>query len=405
MKSAANICKVGEEPKICTPKHVVYLCRFMAGLYIHIPFCRQACYYCDFHFSTNTDQRSEMIASLVKEMAIQKQYLGNQPVETIYLGGGTPSLLDDTELAAILSGARENFLVDTDAEVTVEANPDDLSPSRLEGLKNSGVNRLSIGIQSFQDEALTFFNRAHSAAESLRCLADARKAGFTNISIDLIYGIPCQDDNLWRDNIAQACSFSPEHISAYALTIEEKTVFGRRHARGQLPIMTEDQVAFQFELLMEEMKARGYEHYEISNFSRPGRRSRHNTSYWEQKPYLGIGPSAHSYDGRSRQHNVANNSLYIKSIGGGTVPFERELLSRETLVNEYIMTRLRTSDGLNLSRLKADHGFDLLEHHRLYIAQLTGLGKIRIEGEVLLLTSSGKLLADKISSDLFVISE
>jgi oxygen-independent coproporphyrinogen-3 oxidase len=377
----------------------------MAGLYIHVPFCRQACYYCDFHFSTNTTYRPEMIASLVTEMRLQQAYLSGEPLETIYFGGGTPSLLDENELTAIVAAVRECFTVESDAEITVEANPDDLTTDKLKTLSRIGVNRLSIGIQSFHDAALTFFNRAHNAADSSRCLSDAREAGFTNISIDLIYGIPGQGDRIWRENIAKACSFSPEHISAYALTIEEKTVFGRRYARGQFTPTTEEQVATQFELLMEEMRGRGYEHYEISNFSRPGWRSRHNTSYWEQKPYLGIGPSAHSYDGRSRQHNVANNSLYINSIGAGKVPFEREVLSRETLVNEYIMTRLRTSDGLDLSRLKAVHGFDLLEHHRPYIAQLTSLGNIKIEGDTLRLTNPGKLLADKISSDLFVISE
>ena len=223
--------------------------------------------------------------------------------------------------------------------------------------------------------------------------------------MDLIYGVPGLSDSEWTEEIQRALSFKPEHVSAYALTIEEKTVFGRRHAKGQLTPAPEEDVARQFEKLMEQMANAGYEHYEISNFALPGRRSQHNTSYWEQKPYLGVGPSAHSYDGKTRQHNVANNTLYIKSITEGRVPFERENLSRETLINEYIMTRLRTSDGLRLSYLISKLGFNLLDQHRAYLQQMVKLGKVRIDGDVLRLSDQGKLLADKISADLFVISE
>jgi oxygen-independent coproporphyrinogen-3 oxidase len=352
-----------------------------------------------------TDLREEMVQSLLAELGIQKDYLGDAPLETIYFGGGTPSILDAKQLESILEAARQLFKVLPDAEITIECNPDDLSPSTLKQLKDLGVNRLSIGIQSFDNSVLTYFNRAHTAKDSLNCVSEARRAGFENISIDLIYGIPGQGIDAWLKNVQNAIKLSPEHVSAYALTIEEKTVFGRRYAKGLLQVLPEERVAEQFELLMREMDAAGYEHYEISNFAKRGRRSRHNTSYWEQKPYLGIGPSAHSYDGASRQFNISNNSLYIKSIGQGRIPFEKELLGREALINEYIMTRLRTSGGLDLARLKELHGFDLLAAHRDYIDGLVRLGKVGIAGNVIRLSNQGKLLADKISSDLFVISE
>jgi oxygen-independent coproporphyrinogen-3 oxidase len=377
----------------------------MAGLYIHIPFCKQACHYCDFHFSTLTDQRYEMVQSMITELEIRKSYLADAPLETIYFGGGTPSILDTKQLESILAASRRLFHVVPEAELTVECNPDDLSPSILRQLVTLGVNRLSIGIQSFDDAVLKYFNRAHNSAESLKCISEARAAGFENISIDLIYGIPGQDSDAWLKNIRKATALEPEHISAYALTIEEKTVFGRKYAKGQLTPLPEEHVAAQFELLMLEMEAAGYEHYEISNFAKPGRRSKHNTSYWEQKPYLGIGPSAHSYDGTSRQFNVANNSLYIKSIREGRIPFEKESLGRETLINEFIMTSLRTSGGLDLEKLKELHGFDLLAAHGSYVDTLVRLGKVGIAGNIMKLSNQGKLLADKISSDLFVITE
>jgi len=346
-----------------------------------------------------------MVQSLNTELLLQKDYLGGARVDTIYFGGGTPSILDTTALSSIMDNIRRLFKTLPDAEVTIECNPDDLSTKRLRELFEIGVNRLSIGVQSFDDSVLTFFNRTHSAAESLQSMIDAREAGFNNISIDLIYGIPDQAHELWLANIHKAIALGPEHLSAYALTIEDKTVFGRRHAKGLLSPLPEENVAQQFELLMEEMSKAGYDHYEISNFSKPGRHSRHNTSYWEQKEYLGIGPSAHSYDGRSRQFNIANNALYIKGIREGKVPFERETLQRETLINEYIMTRLRTSAGVDLRRLREAHGFDLLAIHAGYIQDLTRLGKVRVEGNFLKLSNQGKLLADKISADLFVIAE
>jgi oxygen-independent coproporphyrinogen-3 oxidase len=301
--------------------------------------------------------------------------------------------------------AGRHFQISENAEVTAECNPDDLSIAKLKGLVNIGVNRLSVGIQSFDDNVLSYFNRAHTAAEAISCIADARRVGFENISLDLIYGIPGQDNEAWLTTIRKACALNPEHISAYALTIEEKTVFGRHYSKGKLTPLPEDRVADHFEILMKEMETAGFEHYEISNFSKSGKHSRHNASYWEQKPYLGIGPSAHSYDGKSRQYNISNNSLYIKSIVAGEVPFEKESLGPETLINEYIMTRLRTSGGLDLSRLKELYAFDLLAVHGRYVESLIRMGKVGITNNVLRLSNQGKLLADKISSDLFVIAE
>jgi oxygen-independent coproporphyrinogen-3 oxidase len=377
----------------------------MSGLYIHIPFCKQACHYCDFHFSTKLDNRSALVSALVRELELQRDYLDGAMLQTIYFGGGTPSMLSAEELGSIFQTIRANYIVEPNAEITLEANPDDLSSEKLYQLRDLGVNRLSIGVQSFDDEILTYFNRAHSAQEAVDCVSLARAAGFNNISIDLIYGTPGLDDSAWVRNIKSALALSPEHVSAYSLTIEEKTVFGRRASKGLLTAATEEIVAAQFEILMSEMFASGYEHYEISNFSRKGMHSRHNTSYWEQKPYLGIGPSAHSYNGSTRQSNVTNNPQYIRSLASDKVPYQLEILSQSNIINEFIMTRLRTHDGLDLEFLREAYGYDLAGEHAGYLRRLVDMGKVYHHGPMLVLTNKGKLLADKISSDLFVSIE
>ena len=374
----------------------------LAGLYLHIPFCKQACYYCDFHFSTNQDLRTEMVHAMLRELELQQQYLSGEALATIYLGGGTPSLLNDTELQLMLKGASQFFPVMADAEVTAEVNPDDLTPAKLNQLRHAGINRLSVGIQSFSNEALQFFNRAHTAEQSTTCMAEARKAGFNNISIDLIYGVPGQTHDQWRANIAKALLMEPEHISAYALTIEENTVFGRWHAKKKITAMPEELVAEQFEILMDELSKAGYEHYEISNFAKPGFYSKHNSSYWQQKKYLGIGPSAHSYNGTSRQFNIRNNALYIKSIHQGAVPFEREELTPANRINEYLLTTLRTQWGTDLNALATDLHFVPSKEQSSYIDSLVTRGLALLEGNCLRLTRKGKLVADKIASDLFV---
>lgn len=373
----------------------------MAGLYIHIPFCKQACHYCDFHFSTDQRFRSELIKALTREIIIQKNYLGSEPVKTIYFGGGTPSLCSPEEVALLISTIRSTFSVIAHPEITLEANPDDLSTVNLEALKISGINRLSIGIQSFDDDVLHFLNRAHSSAQAAACLQDARAAGFSNISLDLIYAIPGQDDEAWKKNIRKAISFSPEHLSCYSLTIEEKTVFGKLRRTGKFQTVPDDTSAEQFEQLMDILEKAGYDHYEISNFARPGYPSQHNSSYWQQEKYLGIGPSAHSYNGNTRQANVSNNAAYTRAIQQDEVPFEREELTRENKINEYLLTTLRTAAGCDLEQLRIRWDFDILKEKQEYLDVLYDHGYVIRDGSILRLTRKGKLLADKIASDLF----
>jgi oxygen-independent coproporphyrinogen-3 oxidase len=374
----------------------------MAGIYIHIPFCKQACHYCDFHFSTNPEMKSQMIKLFAREIELQKNYLNKETVDTIYLGGGTPSLLNGEEIEVILSAIRQFHSVNPQAEVTLEGNPDDLTKEKLEEFYFSGINRLSIGIQSFDDAILKFFNRAHNSAEAMNCVEMARAAGFQNISLDLIYAVPGQDHDQWLANIEKALQLSPEHISSYSLTIEDKTAFGKWAKTGKLKVVDEEFAAKEFELLMNRLKKAGYDHYEISNFSKPDFYSRHNSNYWKQKKYLGIGPSAHSYNGESRQYNISNNSLYEKALRENRIPCEVELLSKEDKINEYVFTTLRTSWGCHLSYLKTHLNYDLLQDRSSYLQVLISQQLIDLTGDVLTLTNQGKFVADQIASDLFI---
>jgi oxygen-independent coproporphyrinogen III oxidase len=375
----------------------------MSGIYFHIPFCRQACYYCDFHFSTNRELQTEMVQALARELELRRAYLAAQ-VKTVYFGGGTPSLLQPSEIAFLLDKVRTLYDVSEDAEVTLEANPDDLDRATLKDLKSVGVNRLSIGIQSFDDAILKSLNRAHDAGMALRCVDTARKVGFVNISIDLIYAIPGQDENLWKKNISTALALQPEHISAYSLTIEDKTVFGRWAAKGKIRAVDDDQTASEFDLLTAMLASAGYEHYEVSNFCLPGLYSRHNSSYWKQQPYLGIGPAAHSYDLASRQFNVPNNHHYLKSINMGAIPATVEILTTAEKINDYLLTTLRTSWGCDLSRIEREHDINLFAVRREYIETLVNNGLAVVNGTTLVLTQKGRFVADKIASDLFVAS-
>lgn len=373
----------------------------MAGIYIHIPFCRQACYYCDFHFSVNQQTRSEMIIAISKELLLQKDYLQDEPIETIYWGGGTPSLLTTTEIKLILDTIRSIHSISANAEITLEANPDDLTPVSLKEFKDAGINRLSIGIQTFNTERLKSLNRIHDGAAAVKSFYDARKTGFNNISIDLMYSLPGETPADWKQDILQAISLNPEHISCYSLTIEEKTTFGKWAAAGKLKPEPDEVSAQHLELLMEELLLAGYEHYEISNFAKPGLYSNHNSNYWRGINYLGVGPSAHSFNVGSRQFNISNNNAYLKAIQAGTIPFEKEILSRENKINEYILTSLRTSWGTDLEFLKSMYGHDLVTKNGEYISQLLRKKFVTLENHILRLTNMGKLLADKISSDLF----
>ena len=338
---------------------------------------------------------------MTKEISIRKDYV-KESLSTVYFGGGTPSVLNETQLGFLMETIHKNFHVETDAEITLEANPDDLSFERLNMLRKFGINRLSIGIQSFDDTLLKFLNRAHDAITARNVLNDVRSAGFNNISIDLIYAIPDLDEKKWEETLQEALSFSPEHISSYSLTIEERTVFGNWSNRGKFHRVGDELAAAQFEILMDTLTLHGYEHYEISNFGKPGYYSRHNTSYWKGTHYLGVGPGAHSFDGVSRQFNVRNNAVYVRSLAEGKIPFEKEVLSRENKINEYIITTLRTKWGCDLNYLKEAFDEDLMIRSEKYLSVLKEEGLATIEDGALILTRKGKLLADKIAEDLMV---
>lgn len=375
----------------------------MAGIYIHIPFCKQACHYCDFHFSTNQQTRRELVAAISKEITLQKNYLAGERIKTIYFGGGTPSLLEAGELNSILDSIRSTQQIIDHPEITLEANPDDLTSSKLQELSTAGINRLSIGIQSFHSELLTFLNRAHDSTTAISSFRNARDAGFKNISIDLIYAIPGESKQQWEEDIRNAIALDPDHLSCYSMTIEEKTVFGKWSTTGKIKATDDETAALHLEMLMLELANVGYEHYEISNFSKPGFHSKHNSSYWNQEKYLGVGPSAHSFDGSSRQFNISNNALYTKSIEKELVPFEKEILSQADKINEYILTTLRTQWGTDLQKLQSKYGYDLKKENYDYLSHIFKNGLATLNADVLLLTQKGKLLADKISSDLFVV--
>jgi oxygen-independent coproporphyrinogen-3 oxidase len=369
----------------------------MAGIYIHIPFCRQACHYCNFHFVTSLRHKNELVAALLKEIELQKEYFGKEAVETIYFGGGTPSLLQVEDLRLQIDRIRSGFTVSPDAELTLETNPDDITEEKLTGWKEAGINRLSIGIQSFFEEDLRWMNRAHNSQQAISSLQLAREY-FDNITIDLIYGSPGLTNEKWKQNVEKAISFNIPHISCYALTVEAKTPLQKMILQGKSSDVNPDKQSEQFLLLMQWLEKAGYEHYEISNFAKPGCRSRHNSSYWQGKKYLGIGPSAHSFDGNTRQWNVANNTLYIESLKNGIIPFEKEILTTIQQTNEYIMTSLRTSEGLNIGRIEESVSDKVMEGIKKYI----GRNLLEQKGDFFVLTKEGKLLADGIAADLFL---
>ena len=321
----------------------------MAGIYIHIPFCRQACSYCNFYFSTSTKQKNDFITALLKEISLSSDFIPiTAPIDTIYFGGGTPSLLSADELHSVLHALNQKFRVSRDAEITLEANPDDISPKALKDWMNEGINRLSVGIQSFQEDELRWMNRAHTAADSVKCIAEIREAGITDFSVDLIFGSSLLNDAGLEKNVQFIISQQVPHISCYALTVEPKTALARMIALNKTAPVDAEKQSDQFLLLMDLLQHAGYEHYEISNYALPGKRSRHNSSYWQGKPYFGFGPSAHSYDGKNRRRwNIANNALYIQQLKMGELPAEEGQLNLTQQTNEYIMTSLRTMEGLN----------------------------------------------------------
>lgn len=374
----------------------------MAGIYVHIPFCKQACHYCDFHFSTNLDNREAMIDAIIKELHERRNYVTSQPIESVYFGGGTPSILKTNELGRILETINKTFNLH-DPEITLEANPDDLDSSILMSFRTLGINRLSIGIQSFDDKRLTFINRSHDSRQAIRSLENAKTSGFENISADLIFAIPPEKDSLscFENDLQQLIDFDLQHVSLYNLTIEPKTVFGKWQASNKLSPVRETSSANQYELASGLLSSSGYEHYEVSNFAQPERYSRHNSSYWKSAFYLGVGPGAHSFNGISRSINISNNAKYIRSMQNNQPASTSESLSETQMLNEYVLTRTRTKWGLDLDYIKRKWGLDFLKDHGRLLTELINENKGVLVDNRFRLTSKGFSVADEVALRLF----
>lgn len=376
----------------------------MSGIYIHIPFCKQACHYCDFHFSTNLKKKDEMVLALAKEIEMRKNEFQNDIVETIYFGGGTPSILQIADLRFLIDAVYRNYKVVENPEITVEANPDDLTENRIIELSKNKVNRLSIGIQSFFEDDLQLMNRAHNVEEAKKCLEIATHY-FDNISIDLIYGVPEMSNEKWLQNIETALSFGVPHISSYALTVEPKTALHSFIQKGIIPPPDDEVAQEHFQILVDKLSENGFIHYELSNLGKENYFSKNNSSYWLGKKYIGIGPSAHSYDGKNRGWNVSNNSLYIKSIQENKLPIEIETLTKTDRYNEYIMTGLRTIWGVSLARIEQEFGKNFLDYLNQQAAKFIEDHLLFVDDNILRTTKKGKFLSDGIASDLFLLNK
>jgi len=373
----------------------------MAGIYVHNPFCKQACYYCDFHFSTQLTSKTKFLQALSTEIYLTKEYLEGEPIKTLYFGGGTPSLLSAIELSNITDELKKYHNWSQMEEITLEINPDDFDEEKFQQYLNLGINRLSIGIQSFHKEHLQWMNRSHSTAQAINCVESAKKMGFNNISIDLIYGIPAESHKIWEQDLVTALSLEASHISAYCLTIESQTTFGKWKAQGKMTFASNDFEAEQFDILVQKTSSAGYEQYEISNFCKPNSYSKHNTNYWNGIPYLGLGPSAHSFNKVSRQWNISHNTKYIEAINQGNVPFQIENLTIRDRANEYIMTALRTKWGINLTKLNSimANAQNTMEETLILLIKKE---LITINNNTVYLTATGKLLGDHVSAELFI---
>ncbi|KQC32634.1 coproporphyrinogen III oxidase [Nonlabens sp. YIK11] len=375
----------------------------MSGIYIHIPFCKQACHYCDFHFVTSMKHKNRVVAALQEELRLRSSEAKNTSIETIYFGGGTPSVLESTAIDAIIETVYSNYQVIADPEITLEANPDDLTPEKIEALAKTKINRLSIGVQSFFEEDLKLMNRAHNAVEAMECISLSRKR-FPNISIDLIYGIPGLTDDRWRENLFKAIDLKVPHISSYALTVEDDTALKTFIEKGIIDEVDDEQAQRQFNILLDTMQLHSYENYEFSNFGKEGFFSRNNTAYWTGKSYIGIGPSAHSFDGKRRAWNINNNVKYVKAIEAGDLPQEIEELTVVDRYNEYIMTGLRTIYGVSLSHVEREYGSKFKEY---LLQQSTNYLKdhlLYLDDDTLRVTRKGKFLSDGIASELFMLN-
>lgn len=375
----------------------------MSGIYIHIPFCKQACHYCDFHFSTSMKKKEEMVLSLVKELEFRKDEFQNEVVETIYFGGGTPSVLTIDDIRFLIDTVYKQYKVVEHPEISLEANPDDLNTEIIIQYANSPINRLSIGVQSFFEDDLQLMNRAHNSEEAKRCLAVATQH-FDNISIDLIYGMPNMSNKKWLKNIETALSFNISHISCYALTVEPKTALYKMIKSGSISTLDDDLAQQHFHILIDKLQENGFVHYELSNFGKPNYFSKNNTAYWLGKKYIGIGPSAHSFNGKSRSWNVSNNSIYLKAIADNKVPSEIEILSKTDQYNEYIMTGLRTIWGVSLERIETEFGSSYLEYLHQQVEKYISDNLLEVKNNILKTTKKGKFLSDGIASDLFLLN-
>jgi len=382
----------------------------LSGIYFHIPFCKQACHYCNFHFSTSLIFKDEMIAAMQKEIILTKSNLidnevagtnSDDGVSTIYFGGGTPSLLNVVEIEKLLETVNAAYHVSADAEITLEANPDDINENKLSQWKEAGINRLSIGVQSFNQKDLQWMNRAHNSGQALQCITMVQKVGFTDYSVDLIYGTPTLEDDEWKKNVDIITTLKVPHVSCYALTVEPETALQKMIEQKKKNDIDPEKQATHFSMLTSWMEAAGYEHYEISNFALPGHRSRHNSSYWHGEPYIGIGPSAHSYFGNIRRWNINNNALYIKSLKNNIIPFEQEELTAIQQLNEYIMISLRTMEGLDLDFIKQKFGEEKSSRLKRESAKFKKAQKLKAINQKLILTQEGKLFADGIAAELF----
>lgn len=376
----------------------------MAGIYIHIPFCKRRCIYCDFFSTTQSEKKSAYVRALCRELEMCRDYVEGEEIETIYLGGGTPSQLTEEELKAIFSSIYHIYKVKTNAEITLEANPDDLTPEYVAMLRQLPVNRISMGIQTFQEETLKLLHRRHTATQAIEAFRRCREAGFQNISIDLMYGLPGETMETWMQDLRQAIDLRPEHISAYHLIYEEDTALWKLREQHQVEEADENLSVSLFETLIDRLKEAGYQHYEISNFCLSGMHSRHNSSYWTGKKYLGCGPSAHSFNGVSRQWNVASLEGYIKGVEEGVLDYEVEVLDLYTRYNDFVLTSIRTAWGMPLSKLRSEFGEELYRYCMRMAKPHVDQGVLENREGVLRLTRKGIFVSDGIMSDLMWVN-
>ena len=373
-------------------------------IYLHIPFCKQKCSYCNFHFSTSFSLKDEMLSAIKKEIQLRHNELENKTLKSLYFGGGTPSVLSVDEIKSLIDEIQKYFSFDNNIEITLESNPDDLNKNFLEELSKTEVNRLSIGTQSFYDEDLKLMNRAHNASEAESSIKRAQDFGLVNISVDLIYGSPTSNFEIWKDNLSKTIELQVPHVSSYALTVEPKTALEKWIENGKIRSPEETEQNQEFYYMKDFLKDNGFDHYEISNFGKPGFHSKHNSAYWKSEPYLGIGPSAHSYNGHlERSWNIANNPIYIKNLNQNILPIEKEILTEKDRFNEMIMIGLRTIWGVDLNRINQNFSSEVIDYLNQEIKSKIESGILEIENNYLKIPEKHWFLADGIASDLFIV--